>query len=283
MTYPSWGPLQFARCSRHARIVAPPGSPECDTAAQASRNRSARFVIQRTQRWPAASDSIRVAIPAPIVSKDESGAWRRCYRPPASCSCVPSGTRGVGTRQTCDVHSLLGRLGLGTVVITVSLAGCGGPESGLQGVSQARTSTTVATATTLGKPPPTVRATSSTTAATTAVTTSTSTSAGAGTGVNGIVLFSPVCPVERIPPDPQCAPRPGAADIQLVRPNGSVVAEGRAGSDGRFSVPAAPGSYTVRATANPGPGRGCQAEPAQVTVVARSVVSVAVSCDTGIR
>jgi hypothetical protein len=151
--------------------------------------------------------------------------------------------------------------------------------------SQARSSTTVATSTTLvGRPSTTVPATSSTTAPTTAVTTSTTTPAGAGSGVTGIVLFSPVCPVERIPPDPQCAPRPGPADIQLVRPNGTVAARGRAGPGGQFSLTVGPGSYTVRATApTPGPGRGCQAEPAQVTVVARSVVSVAVTCDTGIR
>lgn len=170
--------------------------------------------------------------------------------------------------------------------MTISLAaGCGSPESASRGESQARSSTTVATSTTVvGGPSTTVPATSSTTTPTMAATTSTSIPAGAGSGVSGIVLFSPVCPVERIPPDPQCAPRPGPADIQLVRPNGSVVAQGRAGSDGRFSLPAVPGSYTVRATApTPGPGRGCQTEPAQVTVVARSVVSVTVSCDTGIR
>lgn len=204
-----------------------------------------------------------------------------------SRSCVPSGTWSLRDSSELDVRSRLGCLGLGTVVMTISLvAGCGSPESALRGESQARSSTTVATSTTLvvARPSTTVPATSSTTAPSVAPTTSTSIPAGADSGVSGIVLFSPVCPVERIPPDPQCAPRPGAADIQLVRPNGSVAAEGRAGSDGRFSVPLPPGSYTVRATTpTPGPGRGCQAEPVQVTVVARSVVSVAVSCDTGIR
>jgi hypothetical protein len=102
--------------------------------------------------------------------------------------------------------------------------------------------------------------------------------------VKGTVVFGPVCPVERIPPDPQCAPRPGAADIQLVDPQGSVIVEGRAGTDGIFTVAVGPGRYTVKASAPaPGPGRGCQAEPAQVTVAAGSFASVAVTCDTGIR
>ncbi len=189
-------------------------------------------------------------------------------------------------RQTGDVHSPLSRLGLGVVAVTVALvAACGSPESALRAEGQVRSSTTVPTSTTLGGRLTTmVPATSSTTALVTAVTTSTTTSAGADAVVKGTVLFSPVCPVERIPPDPQCAPRPGVADIRLVRPNGTVAAQGRAGSDGHFSVVVAPGSYAIRATAPaPGPGTGCQVEPAQVAVVARAVALVAVRCDTGIR
>jgi hypothetical protein len=36
-------------------------------------------------------------------------------------------------------------------------------------------------------------------------------------------------------------------------------------------------------TANAGPGRGCQAEPAQILVPPGSFVSASVTCDTGIR
>jgi hypothetical protein len=105
----------------------------------------------------------------------------------------------------------------------------------------------------------------------------------AGSGLSGTVVFGPVCPVERIPPDPQCAPRPGAADIRLVAADGSVAARATAGTDGRFALAVPPGTYRVEAVAAaPGPGRGCQAEPAMVTV-ADTVVTVAVTCDTGIR
>jgi hypothetical protein len=99
------------------------------------------------------------------------------------------------------------------------------------------------------------------------------------------VRFSPVCPVERVPPDPQCAPRGGAARITLVRADGAVAASGdAAAADGAFSFPVAPGTYAVQAAAAaPSPGRGCQADPSTVTVPARAYVTVTVSCDTGIR
>ena len=103
-------------------------------------------------------------------------------------------------------------------------------------------------------------------------------------GVRGTVHFSPVCPVERVPPDPACAPRAGPADIELVGPDGAVAASARAGDDGAFVLPAAPGRYTLRASAaGPGIGGGCRAEPEEVTVEPGGEITVAVSCDTGIR
>ncbi len=105
-----------------------------------------------------------------------------------------------------------------------------------------------------------------------------------GSGVHGAVLFGPVCPVERIPPDPACAPRPGPARIRLLRADGALVAEGMAGDHGNFSIPVGPGAYAVQAeAATAGPGGGCQAEPAQILVPPGSFVSVSVTCDTGIR
>lgn len=96
--------------------------------------------------------------------------------------------------------------------------------------------------------------------------------------------FSPVCPVERVPPEPQCAPRAGAAQLSLLRADGSVAASGQAGTDGSFSFPVVPGTYVVQAVAAaPSPGRGCQADPSPVTVPAGSYATVSVSCDTGIR
>jgi hypothetical protein len=100
------------------------------------------------------------------------------------------------------------------------------------------------------------------------------------------VTFSPTCPVEQIPPDPACAPRPGPAHIELVRADGSVAAQGDAGANGQFAITVAPGTYAVHATTLPGSaaiGRGCTATPASVRVTPAAGADVTVSCDTGIR
>lgn len=170
------------------------------------------------------------------------------------------------------------------------LVGCGKPSAGSIGTGSAATTTLVTASTTpttgSGLPPSTpssaVRPTTTVTATTAPPTTPTT--PVASSGVQGSVRFGPVCPVERIPPDPLCAPRPGAAHIQLLGVNGRPAAEGDAGGDGRFSIPVGPGTYVVSAIApTPGPGRGCEVEPAKVTVVAGSFSAVAVTCDTGIR
>lgn len=119
----------------------------------------------------------------------------------------------------------------------------------------------------------------------TTVPTTTTVPSSFGSSVQGNVTFSPTCPVERIPPDPACAARPGPAHIQLVR-NGSVAAEGDAGANGLFVIAVAPGGYDVVATTLPGSGaigRGCTATPSHVVVNAGVTSPVAVSCDTGIR
>jgi hypothetical protein len=102
--------------------------------------------------------------------------------------------------------------------------------------------------------------------------------------VRGTVRFSPVCPVERAPPDPECAPRPGPAAIDLVGADGIVAASARAGDDGAFVVPVAPGRYALRANVSgSASGEGRQANPATVVVAPGAAATVAVSCDTGIR
>ena len=71
-----------------------------------------------------------------------------------------------------------------------------------------------------------------------------------------------------------------------MRADGTVAAQGDAGSDGRFALTVAPGSYTVNAASGPpaaAVGRGCTATPALVALAPGATTNVAVSCDTGIR
>lgn len=99
-------------------------------------------------------------------------------------------------------------------------------------------------------------------------------------GVRGMVLFGPVCPVERFPPDPGCAPRPGPASIELRRLDGTLAASGSAGAGGRFSFEAPAGYY--RLTASTGsPIGGCA--PVEVEIPPERFAETRIDCDTGIR
>lgn len=102
---------------------------------------------------------------------------------------------------------------------------------------------------------------------------------GRGT-VQGHVTAGPTCPVERIPPDPQCADRPVAST--------AVLASNQSG--GYSTVTDADGYYRlvlpagVAFTINVGlPGRFPVCPSDTVTVSAGRTVTKDIGCDTGIR
>jgi hypothetical protein len=103
-------------------------------------------------------------------------------------------------------------------------------------------------------------------------------------GIAGRVLAGPTCPVQRMPPDPGCAPRPISARLRIRPERGS--ARGRvvhSGSDGRFRVRLAPGRYLVTPlpqTGSPFPRPG---SPRTVVVRAGHFTAVTITYDTGIR
>ena len=177
------------------------------------------------------------------------------------------------------------------VVVAALLAGCGGSGSkriasdSTIGPGGPPTSADLGTLPPL-PPGPTDLGTSTTarthpTTSTTVRATATSTSVVAGSsGVKGTVTSSPTCPVEQ--PNNPCPPAPTQAALKLVDGSGRVVATGQSGTDGRFSMAAPPGSYTLQATpSSTGPGRGCQPDP--VTIAPGRYTDTSVSCDTGIR
>lgn len=106
---------------------------------------------------------------------------------------------------------------------------------------------------------------------------------GAGqTGIRGLATAGPVCPVEKNPPDPSCAPRPVAGATVVIRDrSGAQVAAAVAGSDGAFFVELQPGDYVVE----PQPVQGLMGTAAQqsVSVGAGSVTVIQLDYDTGIR
>jgi hypothetical protein len=111
----------------------------------------------------------------------------------------------------------------------------------------------------------------------------TTTTLDLGSEVVGTVVYSPTCPVEMVPPDPACEPRPGPAIVELARPDGIVVAQARVGDSGAFVLSVPRGTYTVVVFTPSSVGSGCAADPAEITTELDTSTAVTVNCDTGIR
>lgn len=98
--------------------------------------------------------------------------------------------------------------------------------------------------------------------------------------ITGSVTLSPTCPVERMPPEPQCAPKPYQTKIEIFSVDGSeLVKSVKSGADGRFEVTLPFGDYNIQA------GGGVVHPSCSPVAVSLQTVttSVDISCDTGIR
>ena len=103
-------------------------------------------------------------------------------------------------------------------------------------------------------------------------------------GISGYIHIGPTCPVQKDPPDPNCADKAFADAVVIVRSasTGAVVKQLATDEQGAFIVSLAPGNYTVSA----GPRSGLQlprCDLVNATVTANAFVSVDISCDSGIR
>ncbi|MDP3953768.1 MAG: hypothetical protein Q8P99_03035 [bacterium] len=103
-------------------------------------------------------------------------------------------------------------------------------------------------------------------------------------GVRGVVTLGPTCPVERIPPDPNCADKPYKTTIKIFHVNNlnSAFLSVDSDEDGVFFASLPPGEYILDA------GEGNNSGPptcgrSQVTVAPDSFTPITISCDTGIR
>lgn len=100
--------------------------------------------------------------------------------------------------------------------------------------------------------------------------------------VNLTLAAGPVCGVEQVPPDPNCAPRPVAdAEVIALTADGREVARAKSDAQGHIKLTLPFGSYVLRPVQAAG---GFPAAPAEVTVtVSGTPVDIALGYDTGIR
>jgi hypothetical protein len=101
--------------------------------------------------------------------------------------------------------------------------------------------------------------------------------------IKGTVTTSPTCPVERIPPEPGCAPKPYATAIKVrVEGTVAVIKTIQSNASGAFSASLPIGSYELEAvTENNAIFPRCGKIVAAVT--ADKTITADISCDTGIR
>jgi len=100
-------------------------------------------------------------------------------------------------------------------------------------------------------------------------------------GIEGHVFLGPTCPVERIPPDPQCAPRAYKTAITVSRLGDTAILKTiETDGDGKFIVELLSGSYNLT------PQGGAvlpRCATHTVVVVAKAITQETFQCDTGIR
>jgi hypothetical protein len=96
--------------------------------------------------------------------------------------------------------------------------------------------------------------------------------------LTGKVTLSPTCPVERIPPDPSCAPKGFATLLDITR--GTFFVEVHTDAAGKFLMHLPPGTYNITHRSN-SIYPNCEKTSAEVKANATTTLNI--SCDTGIR
>jgi len=100
-------------------------------------------------------------------------------------------------------------------------------------------------------------------------------------GVTGTVTLGPTCPVERVPADPNCAPKPFATSINIVKSGSTAVVKTiQSDSNGLFRVDLDQGSYVLQVK---GGISLPKCSDVSVKVTSGQYVVANVYCDTGMR
>ena len=105
---------------------------------------------------------------------------------------------------------------------------------------------------------------------------------GIRTGIGGTATAGPVCPVEKNPPDPACAPRPVAGAVIVIRDaSGKEIARVTTANDGTYFADVPAGGYVIE----PQAAQGLLGTPGPTSIVVSEGVTsrVDLGYDTGIR
>jgi hypothetical protein len=103
-------------------------------------------------------------------------------------------------------------------------------------------------------------------------------------GISGLVVAAPTCPLERVSPAPGCAPRPLIATVRVWPSGERARAESvRSSSYGHFSIGLSPGEYTVEGAPQAASPLPRPPRPLQVQVRRARFTTITLTYDTGIR
>lgn len=101
-------------------------------------------------------------------------------------------------------------------------------------------------------------------------------------GIRGTVTIGPTCPVQKNPPDPNCADRPFQAGFNVIDQKGKTVKSFSSDENGKFSADLAPGTYVIRNI--PAPGTYPRLITSEdVTVSEGKYIELNLQFDSGIR
>jgi hypothetical protein len=104
--------------------------------------------------------------------------------------------------------------------------------------------------------------------------------------LEGVITIGPICPVERIPPDPACLPTAEtykAYPVSVFTSDGKIkIAQLNPSLDGTFSSELPPGNYLVVLETGKNNIGGSNL-PAVVSISSRGKTSLNIDIDTGIR
>lgn len=105
--------------------------------------------------------------------------------------------------------------------------------------------------------------------------------------LTGKVSIGPLCPVERIPPDPGCQPTQETYNAWPIAvwttDKTTKIVSIAVAADGTFNVQLRPGEYVVDLDKEQAFGLGGRNLPATVTIKPRETTTLDINIDTGIR